>query len=996
MKIHFEADLDYQRDAVDAVCDLFKGQEVCHTEFTVARQIGDGQLFSADTVAGVGNRLSLLDEQILANLQAVQLRNGLAPVSSLPAMDFTVEMETGTGKTYVYLRTIYELNRRFGFRKFVVVVPSRAIVEGVMKTLEMTKDHFRALYSGTQLESFRYDSGRLGQLRDFASSSKIQVMVTTIQSINSDTNIINMPREEVGGGIPMELVRATRPVVIVDEPQSVEGGESGKGREAILGMAPLCTVGYSATPNTPYPRTYKLDAVDAYERKLVKQIEVASGVVSGAGAPGYVKFLGIGADVMAPRLELDIHTSKGTQRKQKKLKLKAKKGAAVRPLDLEEITGGSEYEGMFVKEVRLEGRDPILTLTVPGAEEQVPAGASRGGVDVTALHTQQIRATIEEHLRKELRLNPEGIKVLSLFFVDHVADYRNPDGTPGRLADIFEEQYREVAGSPEFQNLLGGVASPDSVGDAHNGYFSQDKKGAYVDTTESNKAGREAAAAAYALIMRDKEQLLSLETPLRFIFSHSALREGWDNPNVFQICSLREMASEQQRRQTIGRGLRICVNQEGNRVHGFDVNTVTVVATESYEDFARNLQSEMEQEGMRFGVVEPHVFALLPRNPDDAVVTPIGVDGSREIWDHLVAGGMLTSEGMATSGLLTALADANLEVPPEYLAARADIMATITGLISREVKVRDARQRETIPLTSGAVESPEFLALWERIRHRSTYRVAFDADAVVSACADAVRSLPAVPATTIQWTKAHVTVQSGGVEASVIGVKAPVALPVGDIFLPDILTELQSRTQLTRRSLARILRESGRLEDFATNPQVFIDGCASAILDQKQKAIVDGITYVRSDVADAYSIELFSERELTGYTDNLVPGSAASLYEQVVCDSGIEKQFADDLQKSSAVVAYVKLPGWFTIPTPLGEYNPDWALVVNPSSATRVYFVVETKGTDLIQTLRIEEQKKIECGQAHFRALAEAGRASDPAEYEVATNLTDVLARAGK
>ena len=317
-------------------------------------------------------------------------------------------------------------------------------------------------------------------------------------------------------------------------------------------------------------------------------------------------------------------------------------------------------------------------------------------------------------------------------------------------------------------------------------------------------------------------------------------------------------------------------------------------------------------------------------------------------------------------------------------------------LISREVTVKNARDRETVPLAPDTIDSAEFLALWERIRHRSTYRVAFDADAVVKACATAVRKLPAIPPTTIQWTKAQIALQSSGVEATATRVQAPVALPASDVFLPDILTELQSRTQLTRRSLARILKESGRLDDFRTNPQIFIDGCASAILDQKQKAIVDGISYVRSDAADAYSIELFSERELTGYTDNLVPGSAVSLYEQIVCDSGVEKQFAADLQKSGSVVAYVKLPGWFTIPTPLGQYNPDWALVVDPGVATRVYFVVETKGTNLIQALRIEEQKKIECGEAHFKALADSGTLADPAAYEVATNLDEVLVRASK
>ena len=613
LKLRFEPDLDFQLQAVDAVCDLFRGQEICRTEFTVTRDRLDPQqrLAFAQDDLGVGNRLTLLDDEILASLKEIQLRNGLPPSESLDSGDFTVEMETGTGKTYVYLRTIFELNKRYGFTKFVIVVPSVAIKEGVYKSLQMTDDHFRALYSGTPFEYFLYDSAKLGQVRNFATSPQIQIMVVTVGAINKkDVNNLYKDSEKTGGEKPIDLIRATRPILIVDEPQSVDGGLAGRGKQALDAMNPLCTLRYSATHVVKHHMVYRLHAVDAYERKLVKQFEVASATVEDAHNRPYVRLISTTnrRGVISARVELDVEVAGRVRRTERTVQ----DGD-----DLEQTTGRAVYRDCRIGEIRIGRGNAFVELRVPGGECFLREGEAWGDVDAASIQRQMIRRTISEHLDKEKRLRPQGIKVLSLFFIDAVERYRRYDETgnavKGDYARLFEDEYRRLARHPDYQSLFEEVDLTAAAEEVHDGYFSIDRKGGWTDTAENNQVNRENAERAYNLIMKDKEKLLSLDQPLKFIFSHSALREGWDNPNVFQICALRDIRTERERRQTIGRGLRLCVNQDGERLRGFEFNTLTVVARESYEEFAENLQHEIEEDtGIRFGVIEAHQSRRFP------------------------------------------------------------------------------------------------------------------------------------------------------------------------------------------------------------------------------------------------------------------------------------------------------------------------------------------------------------------------------------------------
>ena len=661
MKLHFEPDLDYQKLAIESVADLFRGQEINRTEFTVTRRpLADragqpsldlggflgaqGELGLVESELGIGNRLTLLDDEIIANLKDIQLRNGLAPSTSLTSGDFTVEMETGTGKTYVYLRTMFELNKLYGFTKFVIVVPSVAIKEGVYKTLQITEEHFKGLYSGQPFDYFLYDSAKLGQVRNFATSPNIQIMVVTVGAINKkDVNNLYKDSEKTGGERPIDLIRATRPILIVDEPQSVDGGLSGAGKSALGEMNPLCTLRYSATHVDKHHMVFRLDAVDAYERKLVKQIEVASMEVEGGHNKAYVRFVSAsnGKGPVTARVEIDVLEGKQVRRKE----VVVQDGD-----DLEELTKRAIYADCRIGEIRAARDNQLLEVKLPGSETFLQPGQAVGDVDADALKRLMLRRTIHEHLEKEKRLAPLGIKVLSLFFIDAVEHYRSydADGNPvkGKYARIFEEEYRRAAKLPEFVSLFKEVDLTSEAEEVHDGYFSIDKARRWTDTADNNQAARDNAERAYNLIMKDKEKLLGFETKLKFIFSHSALKEGWDNPNVFQICALREIGTERERRQTIGRGLRLCVNQKGERLRGFDINTLTVIATESYEEFAENLQKEIEKDtGIKFGIVEKHQFAAIPVVKADGSTGMLGFEESAAIFDHLKSQGFVDAKG---------------------------------------------------------------------------------------------------------------------------------------------------------------------------------------------------------------------------------------------------------------------------------------------------------------------------------------------------------------
>lgn len=992
MKLHFEPDLDYQKAAIESVVDLFRGQEINRTEFTVTRAAKDdvqAELGLVESELGIGNRLTLLDDEIIGNLKDIQLRNGLAPSGALTSGDFTVEMETGTGKTYVYLRTVFELNKRFGFTKFVIVVPSVAIREGVYKTLQITEEHFKGLYSGQPFDYFIYDSGKLGQVRNFATSPNIQIMVVTVGAINKkDVNNLYKDSEKTGGERPIDLIRATRPILIVDEPQSVDGGLSGAGKTALGEMNPLCTLRYSATHAEKHHMVFRLDAVDAYERKLVKQIEVASLEVEGGHNKAYLRFISAsnGKGPITARVEIDVLDGKAVRRKE----------VVVQDSDdLEELTKRAIYADCRIGEIRAAKGNQLLEVKMPGGESFLEPGQAVGDVDADALKRLMIRRTIHEHLEKEKRLAPLGIKVLSLFFIDSVEFYRSYDaeGNPakGKYAVIFEEEYRRAAKLPEFSSLFKEVDLTSEPAEVHEGYFSIDKARRWTDTADNNQANRDNAERAYNLIMKDKEKLLSFDTKLKFIFSHSALKEGWDNPNVFQICAMREIGTERERRQTIGRGLRLAVNQKGERLRGFEINTLTVIATESYEEFAESLQREIEKDtGIKFGIVETHQFAAIPVAKDDGSTAMLGMEASTAIFEHLKGQGFIDAKGKVQDALRTALKDGTFALP-EALAAHLAAVRDVLKKVAGKLDIKNADERVVVTTRQAILESAEFQALWDRIKHKTTYRLHFDNEKLIADCALAIKSGPPVGKARVRIRKADLSIGKGGVEAKERDKNSGtiVAIEEGDIPLPDVLTDLQDRTQLTRKSLVRILTECGRLNDFKRNPQAFIEISGEIINRTKRLAVVDGIKYQRVGEEHYYAQELFQQEELTGYLRNMLKDTEKSVFEHVVYDSGgVERTFAEQLEKNEAVKVYAKLPGWFKVPTPLGTYNPDWAVLVSVEGDERLYFVVETKGSLFTDDLRDGEAAKIACGEAHFEALATG---ENPAKYIKATKIDDLM-----
>ncbi|KOO84146.1 type III restriction-modification system endonuclease [Stenotrophomonas maltophilia] len=1000
MKLHFEPNLDYQMQAIEAVCDLFRGQEICRTEFTVTMKLPDGAQTSlgvAQSDLGVGNRLTLLDDELLKNLADIQLRGGLPPSGALTSGDFTVEMETGTGKTYVYLRSIFELNKRYGFTKFVIVVPSVAIKEGVYKTLQITEEHFKGIYAGVPFDYFLYDSAKPGPVRNFATSANIQIMVVTVGAINKkDVNNLYKESEKTGGEKPIDLIKATRPIIIVDEPQSVDGGLEGRGKEALDAMSPLCTLRYSATHVDKHHMVFRLDAVDAYERKLVKQIEVASATVEDAHNKPFVRLVKVEnkRGRISAKIELDKQAATGVQR----VEVTVSDGD-----DLQQSADGRAiYADFRVGEINTAKGEEFMELRYPGGEVLLQPGQAHGDVDALAVQREMIRRTIKEHLDKEKHLRPLGIKVLSLFFIDAVDKYRqyDADGQPvkGVYAQMFEEEYRRAAKLPAYQSLFAEIDLASAAEEVHNGYFSIDKKGGWTDTAENNAGNRENAERAYNLIMKEKEKLLSFSTPLKFIFSHSALKEGWDNPNVFQICTLRDIQTERERRQTIGRGLRLCVNQDGERVRGFEVNTLTVVATENYEQFAENLQKEIEKDtGIRFGIVEPHQFAAIAVTGADGHAAPLGMEQSKALWEHLKAAGHIDVKGKVQDSLKTALKNGTLELPAEFDAQKAQI-SEVLRKVSGRLDIKNADERRQVPLRKGkdgkaVYLSDEFKTLWDRIKHQTTYRVQFDNAKLVTDCIAALQKAPVIAKARLQWRKADISIGKAGVAATEKAGAATVVLDEADIELPDLLTDLQDRTQLTRRTIVSILTGSGRLDDFKRNPQQFIELTAETINRCKRLALVDGIKYQKLGDQHIYAQELFEKEELTGYLKNMLLDTQKSIYEHVVYDSTTERDFADGLEKNDAIKLYAKLPGWFKVPTPLGTYNPDWAVLVEEDGTQHLYFVVETKSSLFTDDLRDKESAKIECGKAHFTAL---GVGENPARYVVARSVDDLLTEAAK
>lgn len=976
MKIQFSADLDYQSDAFNAVADIFKGQDKLQTNFTVAtaRKGPTIDIFANQSELGIGNKLDLLDDELLENIRTVQLKQGLKQTSELASRDFTIEMETGTGKTYVYLRTIFELNQRFGFTKFIIVVPSIAIKEGVYKSLQITEEHFKENYDNTPYDYFVYDSKDLSPVRSFATNDAIQIMVINIDAFRKSftdpdkedkANIIHRPNDRMNGMRPIEFIRDTNPIVIIDEPQSVD--PTPKSKEAIASLNPLCTIRYSATHKEKYNLMYKLDSIDAYERKLVKQIEVASIQVKDGHNKAYIRLLSVDNKKSPITAQIEFDAMQNGQ--VKRITKKVRSGA-----DLLELSGGRDvYDGYVVNDIYCEPGNEYIDFT--SKPEIIRIGEMVGDVSPDEYKRLQIRKTIEEHLDKELKLTKDGIKVLSLFFIDKVANYRfyDDDGNPkkGKYALIFEEEYRQLIKKPKYHSLFNEVDTESLVDAVHDGYFSVDKTGKSKGQIKDTNGTTQLDEDAYNTIMRDKEWLLSFGCKLKFIFSHSALKEGWDNPNVFQICTLNETTSVIKKRQEIGRGLRLAVNQDGVRVHGFEVNTLTVMANESYEDFVNQLQKEIEEEeGIKFGVVEKHLFANIVIETEDHKQAFMGADNSEKIWAYLHDAQYIDKSGKVQDKLRVDIKENKVDLPEELQAHAGQIIATLKK-VAGNLNIKNAGDKKPVALNKAVYLGEEFKQLWDRIKYKTTFRVDFDVEDLIKKCTAEIQKNLIVGKTKFIYEKGVTKIERGGIGTAETSQTSHV-YDAKDYALPDIVSYLQNETNLTRRTLVAILTQCGRLQDFKNNPQKFTDEVSAMIKRQMRHFIVDGIKYEKIGDDHYYAQELFDDKELIGYLNKNMLEAQKSVYDHVVYDSEVEADFARSFEQSKDVKVYAKLPGWFKIETPLGHYNPDWAVLVDHDGGEKLYFVVETKGSILGEMLRPIEKAKIDCGREHFKALGEA------------------------
>ncbi|QCJ72243.1 type III restriction endonuclease subunit R (plasmid) [Providencia heimbachae] len=1042
MKIKFDPDLTHQKDAINAVVGVFEGQETFQSNFSVSNA-AQADMFEKNDGIGVANALSLLPEELYENTRNVQLVNGLPQTETkkqaLPSLDFTIEMETGTGKTYVYLRSAFELNQRYGLTKFIIVVPSVAIKEGVYKSLQMTEDHFRKEYKNVQYDYFVYDSSKREQVRNFATNDYIQIMVINIDAFSkafddpdkeSTANLIHRTDDRLNGLKPIEFIQATHPVVLIDEPQSVASTANRK--KAIASLNPLCTFRYSATLTENLNMLYKLDSIDAYARKLVKQIEVASIEVQDNHNQAYIKLISVDnkKSPITAKIEIDAQT--------KTVKLQPRKSITVKSgTDLFEASGGrTVYEGYVINDIYCEEGNEYIDFT--SRDDIIGLGQSIGEVDQDTYKRLQVSKTVEEHLEKELKfykkittgvdimdhskiISQKGIKVLSLFFIDKVANYRgySIDGVPvqGKFALWFEEEFTQQLRKPKYRILYPSVW--DKNGDkftineqvlkelassVHNGYFAQDKKKdasgnplfAESKLSAKGEGGKTAAdESAYNLIMKDKEKLLSMDEKLRFIFSHSALKEGWDNPNVFQICTLNETNSVMKKRQEIGRGLRLAVDQSGERVpYGFEVNTLTVMANESYEQFVAALQKEIEEEeGIKFGAVEKHQFANIVISDEHGTKEFLGARRSEEIYQHLADKGYIDKNGKIQDSLKADLADNTVSLPESVQPHSDAILATLTK-VAKGLSIKKHEEKKTAKLREDngkqIVLGDDFKALWDRIKYKTTYRVNFSVGELVEKCIKEIRASVAVASAKFEYKKVKVAITEAELET--FDEESKIQYYRNRNFqLPDVVTYLESNTNLTRKTVVEILLGLGdKLEAFKNNPQRFIELTSEVIRKQMRLAIVDGISYHRIGDEDYYAQELFQEEELTGYLKSMVEANK-SVYDYIICDSDTEFEFAEKLEESTDVKLYAKLPAWFKIDTPLGNYNPDWAVLIDKDDGMgdQLYFVVETKSSIFSDDLRASEQAKIDCGIEHFKALSQdknGGAIENPAKFVKADN----------
>lgn len=974
MKLKF-VDQQYQTDAVNAICDIFDGCEVKDSLFTIEVNSPDQLNYDSsegvDYFIGHSNKLSIDDFKMLENVQKIQERNDIQISKDLQNRNFTIEMETGTGKTYVYTKTILELNKRYGFTKFIIVVPSIAIKEGVNSSLNATKEHFMEKYDNVVYNYFVYDSSHLERIREFATSTNIEIMIINIDAFRKSftdptketkANLIHRESDRLNGNKPIDLIAGTNPIVIIDEPQSVDGTK--KSKDAIASLNPLCTLRYSATHKELYNLMYRLTPVDAYQQNLVKKIEVASITSNDASTKPYVKLLSVSdKNGYSCRIEIYVRNKKDGTISKKTVTAKPKD-------DVWELSKEVDYyedKNYIIDNIDCFPGEESITFS---NGEFLSIGEAIGKVDEVVMKKSQIRQTIEMHLTKELHYIKEGIKVLSLFFIDEVSKYRDysREDEKGDYQRWFEEEYKKLIQQPRFSALrdkYGDYISLNST-EVHDGYFAQDGKGRIKNS--SGKTNDDETT--YQLIMKDKERLLSFDEPIRFIFSHSALKEGWDNPNVFQVCTLIETKDTMTKRQKVGRGLRICVDQDGKRVLNPKYNTLSVIANESYKEFARTLQKELESDNFKFGIIEPISFTGAAARQHDGTLVELTQEESKEIFDYLVKNDYMTSKGKVTSKYHQEKYEGNFELPGKYQSFTSKIIKRIDSL-SKEVEIRDASTKVPVKLNKNV--SPEFDALWNKIKQKTVYTINMDMDKLKHQAIEQIQNMPHIKADKVDAQITNIDITKKGIEDVGHQVRE-----LGTVYeyetmtYPDFIRRLQDSTGLLRKTIIEIIANSRRLKEFYINSEEWIKQVSKVLLSVKKENLTDGIKYEKVD--DYYEQDfIFNDEELYGYKDCNVmevdTEKGKNIYDHVIYDSEIEHNFAIEAENDDDVLFYAKLPSRFKIDTPIGNYNPDWALVLRTDEGEKLYFVAETKGTENINDLKGTEKKKILCGRKHFEVI---------------------------
>lgn len=986
MKIHFNQSLAYQLEAIQSVVDLFQGANRYDSVFSVAKANED--LFGK-IEQGFGNDLVISENRLLENLQAVQIRNGVGLSEGLRKKDlqYSIEMETGTGKTYVYLRTIFELHKVHGYTKFIIVVPSVAIREGVKATIRQTKEHFGGLYDNVVFRHFVYSSKDISQIRSFAVNASIEIMIINIDSFNSKDNVINKEHYETGG-IPLRLIQNVNPIVILDEPQEME---SDNAQSSIKDLNPLFVLRYSATHINKVNLLYRFSAYDAYEQGYVKQIEVAGMEAANDFTEVFIRFYDFDIKKQDVRLELDVLKNGEVDRKI----LKCRVGDS-----LEDLTGREIYRNYTIDEVSIVNNRWQLSFTT--VADKLFLGETLGGLSVETYQKIQIEKTIEEHLDKELffATRDKKIKVLSLFFIDRVANFRSYDEggeeVKGKYARWFDEAYQRISKLNKYRVIFELPSHKEiPLKYTRDGYFSQDK-GRIVDTT--GKTAKDDSV--YKLIMEKKEELLDYNNPLRFIFSHSALGVGWDNPNVFQICTLNESQSEIKRKQSIGRGLRICVDETGNRVYDRSINTLTVVANETYEEFVDNLQKDIEQEtGVPFGSFQTDFFSnAIIETDENGKPIMLGEKKSEAVFKALKELKLITelktkipglkkkiTIGKVTDTLIVKVKNnESLGLPLDLQPYESAIIAKVKAIIPKKTNIKDKEKERTLQLNKEVYLNQDFNELWEKIKFKTTYDIHFDSAALKEKIVQRIKGQIKREGAKIIYKKASVAHKLSGLESTEKYMDV-IAVEDNARYLPDVLSFLQNETQLTRNTIIDILLELD-LEPLRINPQLFMEEVLRIINEVKLEFLVDGIQYRKLDNQEYFVQELFEAEDtpIKGYLESNLLESTKSPFDYVRYDSSIESELAKSFEQSDNVKLYAKLPPKFKVQTPLGDYNPDWALLWEKGGDTKLYFVIESKGTLKKLSLRPLEYYKIKCGEKHFEAM------ESQVQYNVITSMEDM------